>query len=123
VSNTEDRRQGTNSSINCVSRAVTLETMSNRVQNLLSAPFAANHSSNGSFPMWRNRSRRPPTFIRIAPLDENTFLLIDATIDQLIRVAPRAGLSIHDLNKLLDSGMELDELVDCIAATVLKRAA
>jgi hypothetical protein len=70
-----------------------------------------------------NRSLKPLAFIRRAPQDENTRLLIDATIDQLIRVAPRAGFSIHDLNKLLDSGMGLDELVDCIRATALKRAA
>lgn len=56
-------------------------------------------------------------------MDENTHLLIEATVDQLIRVAPRAGFTVRDLNKLLDSGMELDELVDCIAATALKRAA
>ena len=86
-------------------------------------PSEHNHDKKAFFNMSRNRSRRPPPFIRRAPLDENTFLLIDATIDQLIRVAPRAGFSIRDLNKLLDSGMELDELVDCIAATALKRAA
>lgn len=28
-------------------------------------------------------------------------------VDELIRVAPRAGFSIRDLNSLLDSGMEL----------------
>lgn len=73
--------------------------------------------------MSRNRWRKSPVSIRRVPLDEDTRLLIDATIDQLIGVAPRAGFTIRDLNKLLDSGMELDELVDCIAATVLKRAA
>jgi len=57
------------------------------------------------------------------PLAVNTRLLIEATVDQLIRVAPRAGFSIRDLNNLLDSGMALDELVDCIATAVLKRAA
>jgi hypothetical protein len=66
---------------------------------------------------------KSPVSIRRMPLDEDTRLLIEATVDQLIRVAPRAGLSIHDLNNLLDSGMELDELVNCIAARALKRAA
>jgi hypothetical protein len=72
--------------------------------------------------MSRTRSRKP-ALIRRVPLDDNTRALIDATIDELITVAPRAGFSIHDLNKLLDSGMELDELVNCIAARALKRAA
>jgi YHS domain-containing protein len=58
-----------------------------------------------------NRSLKPLAFIRKAPLNDNTRLRIDATVDQLIRVAPRAGFSIHDLNKLLDSGLELDELL------------
>jgi hypothetical protein len=61
--------------------------------------------------------------IRRVPLDEDARLLIDSTVDQLIQIAPRAGFSIHDLNKLLDCGLGLDELVDCIAATALKRAA
>jgi len=56
-------------------------------------------------------------------LDKDTRLLIDATVDELIRVAPRAGFSIPDLNHLLDSGMDLEELVDYMAATALKRAA
>jgi hypothetical protein len=73
--------------------------------------------------MSRNRWRKSTVPIRRVPLDENTRQLIEATVDQLIRVALRAGFSIHDLNNLLDSGMELDELVDCIARAVLKRAA
>jgi hypothetical protein len=73
--------------------------------------------------MSRNRWRKSPVPIRRVPLDENTRRLIEATVDQLIRVALRAGFSIHDLNNLLDSGMELDELVDCIAMAALKRAA
>jgi len=73
--------------------------------------------------MSRNRWRKSPVPIRREPLDEDTRLLIDATVDQLIRVAPRAGFTIHDLNKLLDSGMDLDQLVDCIATAALKRAA
>ncbi len=60
---------------------------------------------------------------RKLPLDEDCRLLIEATVDQLIRVAPRAGFTVRDLNDLLDSGMELDELVDCIATAALKRAA
>ena len=73
--------------------------------------------------MSRDRWRKSPVPIRRVPLDEDTRLLIEATVDQLIRVAPRAGFTIRDLNNLLDSGMELDELVDCIATAVLKRAA
>lgn len=73
--------------------------------------------------MPRNRWRKSSVPNRRVPVDENTHLLIEATVDQLIRVAPRAGFTVRDLNKLLDSGMELDELVDCIAATALKRAA
>ena len=73
--------------------------------------------------MARNRWRKSPLPIRRAPLDADTRLLIDATVDQLIRVAPRAGFSIRDLNSFLDSGMELEELVDFIATAALKRAA
>jgi len=73
--------------------------------------------------MPRNPWRKLPVPNHRVPLDENTRLLIEATVDQLIRVAPRAGFSIRDLNNLLDSGMALDELVDCIATAVLKRAA
>jgi YHS domain-containing protein len=73
--------------------------------------------------MSRNRWRKSPVAVRRVPLDENTHLLIEATVDQLIRVAPHAGFTIRDLNNLLDSGMGLNELVDCIAATALKRAA
>jgi hypothetical protein len=79
--------------------------------------------TKGACPMSRNRWRKSPVPIRREPLDEDTRLLIDATVDQLIRVAPRAGFTIHDLNKLLDSGMDLDQLVDCIATAALKRAA
>lgn len=73
--------------------------------------------------MSRNRLRKSPVPIRRVPLDENTRLLIDATVNQLIRVASRDGFSIRDLNNLLDSGMELDELVECIATAAFKRAA
>jgi hypothetical protein len=73
--------------------------------------------------MSRDRWRKSPVPIRRVPLDEDTRLLIEATVDQLIRVAPRAGFTIRDLNNLLDSGMGLDELVECIATAVLKRAA
>ena len=67
--------------------------------------------------------RKRPVSIGGVAFDDNTRLLIEATIDQLIRVARRAGFSIGDLNKLLDYGLELDELVDCIATSALKRAA
>lgn len=67
--------------------------------------------------------RRSPVSICRVPLDESTRLLIDATVDQLIRVAPHAGFSIRDLNNLLDSGMDIDELVNCIATAAFKRAA
>lgn len=73
--------------------------------------------------MLRKRSSKRPVLIRRAPLDDKTRLLIDATIDQLLRVAPHAGFSVRDLNNLLDAGLELDELVDYITATALKRAA
>ena len=73
--------------------------------------------------MPHNPWRKSPVLNRRAPLDDNTCLLIDATVDQLIRVAPRAGFTIRDLNNLLNSGMELDELVDCIATAALKQAA
>jgi hypothetical protein len=73
--------------------------------------------------MSRNRWRKSPVPIRRVPLDQNTRLLIEATVDQLIGVAPRAGFTVRDLNNFLDYGMALDELVDCIATAVLKRAA
>ena len=73
--------------------------------------------------MPRNPWWKSPVLNRRVPLDENTHLLVEATVDQLIRVAPYAGFSIRDLNTLLDSGMELEELVDCIATAAFKRAA
>ena len=74
-------------------------------------------------PMSHNRSHRPLAFIRKVSVDDNTRLLIETTVDELARVAPRAGFSIRDLNNLLDSGMELHELIDCMAMTALKRVA
>ena len=73
--------------------------------------------------MSHNRSHRSLAFIRKTSVGDNTRLLIEATVDELIKVAPRAGFSIRDLNNLLDSGMELHELIDCLAMTALKRAA
>lgn len=50
-------------------------------------------------------------------------LLLDATVDELIKLALQAGVSIRDLNALLDSGLGLDELVDFVATKLLRRAA
>jgi hypothetical protein len=40
-----------------------------------------------------------------------------------VSVALEAGLDIRDLNRLLDLGMGLDELVDAVKALLLDRAA
>ncbi len=73
--------------------------------------------------MSSNRIPKRPTVIRRLPLDNDTRVLIEATIDELIRVAAGAGLSVRDLNRLLDSGLGLEELVECVAARLYKRAA
>lgn len=96
--------------------------MSNWVQQSVKRHVTELRLQEVSF-MARNRWRKSPVPIRRVPLDQDTRLLIEATVDQLIRVAPHAGFSIRDLNNFLDSGMELEELVDFIATGALKRAA
>lgn len=49
--------------------------------------------------------------------------IVDATVEELVSVALEAGLDIRDLNRLLDSGMALNELVDAVKALLLTRAA
>ena len=56
-------------------------------------------------------------------LDDKTRVIVDSTVEELVSVALQAGLDIHDLNRLLDSGMGLDDLVYAVSALLLKRAA
>ena len=67
--------------------------------------------------------RREEPATSLMSVDDETRVIVDSTVHELVTVALEAGLDIRDLNQLLDSGLGLDDLVRAVRALLLDRAA
>jgi hypothetical protein len=73
--------------------------------------------------MGRGQSSQKFSLPGCVDLEDGTRMLLDATVEELVSNALQAGLNVCDLNRLLDAGMGLDELVDAVKALLLDLAA